>query len=132
MSVGMPETIKLDEFGLLIFYVFGDFPYHVGSSLEKKSGWRDVDVRLLVEDDKFKEWGFGDPTICHTNHKWLTLTKHFSDIGRQMTGLPIDFQIQQQSWANKSYPLKKCKDTKQKKNVRSALGITSLAATKRD
>jgi hypothetical protein len=31
-------------------------------------------------------------------------TGYPADLGKQMTGLPIDFQIQPASWANKHYP----------------------------
>ena len=100
-GVGMPATLYLQEFGQIIEDVFGDCPYHVGSSLEKKKGWRDVDVRLILTDKEYEQWGFGDPERPHQNAKWRGLVKAFSLLGQQITGLPIDFQIQQMTIANK-------------------------------
>ena len=53
MSVGMPQDILLHEFGSQAFFAFGHMPYHVGSSLNNKRDWRDVDVRLILPDDEY-------------------------------------------------------------------------------
>jgi hypothetical protein len=114
MGVGMPATLLLDEFGYLVWSAFGDYPYHVGSSVFRKQ-WRDVDVRLILEDEAYAGMELGDPKYPHQNKKWVALTLAFSALGKAMTGLPIDFQIQQQSDANATYSQKDgC--------VRSALG----------
>lgn len=106
MGVGMPQDILLHEFGSLAWYAFGGVAYHVGSSLKEKSGWRDVDVRVILEDEEYERQGFGDPKDCRANHRWIAMTLAFSLLGKEMTGLPIDFQIQQQSWANATFPSK--------------------------
>jgi hypothetical protein len=49
------------------------------------------------------------------NGKWVSLCMAYSALGKHMTGLPIDFQIQQQSDANKQF-----------KGLRSALCVTPL------
>jgi hypothetical protein len=103
MSVGMPQGILLKEFGKKIRDAFGTHAYHVGSSLMNKTGWRDVDVRLLLEDEQYEAWGFGDPKYPHNNPKWIALVLAFSALGEEMTGLPIDFQIQQITLANKEH-----------------------------
>lgn len=113
MGVGMPAELLLQEFGSQVWHAFGEPPYHVGSSLTNKQ-WRDVDVRLILDDDTYVAM-FGDPRTAHTNGKWVALCLAFSALGRQMTGLPIDFQIQQQSQANEQY-----------KGERSGLGIVAL------
>lgn len=77
--------------------------YHVGSSLTRKLGWRDVDVRLILDDDEYAAMQLGDPTRSMLNEKWVALCLAFSALGKQLTGLPIDFQIQQQSYANKKF-----------------------------
>lgn len=102
-GVGMPMTLYLQEFGQLIEDAFGDCPYHVGSSLMKKTGWRDVDVRLILSDEDYEKWGFGDPRSPQQNKKWRSLVKAYSLLGKTMTGLPIDFQIQQQTEANTTF-----------------------------
>jgi hypothetical protein len=110
----MPAAIYLDEFGAQVVAAFqpaGFGCYHVGSSLFSKK-WRDVDVRLILSDEEYEQLGLGDPAHSHQNPKWVAPILAFSALGRHMTGLPIDFQIQQQTHANKLYA-----------NGRSALGI---------
>lgn len=103
MSTGMPAGIWLHKFGTLIRDYFGHVAYHVGSSLDRKD-WRDVDVRLILPDDEFEQ-RFGDRfQSAETNPKLAAITLAFCALGSQLTGLPIDFQIQPQSHANKVYP----------------------------
>lgn len=106
MGVGMPQDLWLHDFGSLIWDAFGHAPYHVGSSLEKKEGWRDVDVRLILPDDEYARLGLGYPALssAHINPKWRSLCIAYSVLGKHITGLPVDFQIQQQTWANEEYP----------------------------
>lgn len=113
MSVGMPADLYLEEFGYQLWAAFGETPYHVGSSLAGKQ-WRDVDVRLIISDERYERMGLGDPKHPHMNRKWVSLTMAYAALGKALTGLPIDFQIQQQSYANEHYP---------GASGRSALGI---------
>lgn len=115
MGVGMPADLYLEEFGHQIWAAFGHTAYHVGSSVFGKK-WRDVDVRLLLPDEEYERLGLGDPAHPHENAKWVSLVMAYAALGRAMTGLPIDFQIQQQSYANEHYSSKEgC--------IRSALGV---------
>jgi hypothetical protein len=114
MGVGMPTTLLLDEFGYLVWAAFGATAYHVGSSVLNKQ-WGDVDVRLILEDEAYERMELGDPKHPHMNEKWVALTLAFSALGKDMTGLPIDFQIQQQTEANATY-------SQSDGCVRSALG----------
>jgi len=98
-GIGMPATLYLQQFGDIVYQAFGEFPYHVGSSLTG-STWRDVDVRLMLSDNDYAIMGFGDPKCPHENPKWCVFCAAFSELGRRMTNLPIDFQIQQTSLAN--------------------------------
>jgi hypothetical protein len=122
-GVGMPGALLLDAFGSYVWDAFGEIPYHVGSSLETEKGttdwggarlnkgqWRDVDVRLILDDERFKT-EFGDPNDLHRNAKWVATCLAWSAFGRQLTGLPIDFQIQQMTKANKE------------EGLRSAIGL---------
>ena len=102
MSVGMPQALLLQEFGEHVFRAFGYLPYHVGSSLTDKHGWRDVDVRLIIPDAEYERMGLGDPRLQHLNARWVSLVLAWSAFGKTLTGLPIDFQIQQQSYANET------------------------------
>ncbi|MDQ7818732.1 MAG: hypothetical protein RDU14_17025 [Melioribacteraceae bacterium] len=117
-GVGMPATLYLDEFGSQVWSAFGKPPYLVGSALESKQ-WRDVDVRLILDDEIYKAMELGDPSCTHTNAKWVSLCLAYSALGKAITGLPIDFQIQQQSDANKNF-----------KGPRSALGMLELRTQK--
>lgn len=103
MSVGMPATIWLHHFGALVRAAFGEFAYHVGSSLRQKDGWRDVDVRVMLADDVYAAMGLGDPKEPHRNARWVAMCLAFSALGKQMTGLPIDFQIQTLKLANEQF-----------------------------
>lgn len=102
MSTGMPAGIWLTKFGAIVADFFGHDCYHVGSSLTTKD-WRDVDVRLLLPDDEFAAL-FGKGAAAETHPKLAAVTLAFSALGKQMTGLPIDFQIQTVSHANTHYP----------------------------
>lgn len=118
MGVGMPAGLLLEQFGDHIYRAFGHVAYHVGSSLEKKDGWRDVDVRLILSDEVYASMGLGDPVNPHSNAKWVSLVLAWTTFGRVLTGLPIDFQLQQRTWANAQY-----------KGPRSALLVVVVAPT---
>lgn len=107
----MPAALYLDEFASQVWAAFGHPPYLVGSALAGRT-WRDVDVRLILSDAEYAAFGLGDPEHSHRNARWVSLVMAYSALGRAMTGLPIDFQIQQQTHANKNY-----------EGARSALGI---------
>jgi hypothetical protein len=105
MPVGMPQQIWLQEFGEHVRRAFGHVPYHVGSSFEKKDGWRDVDVRLMLPDEEFAAmFPHATPDHMQRDPKWVSTILAWSALGKAMTGLPIDFQIQQRSYANEKYP----------------------------
>lgn len=121
MGVGMPATLKLHRFGELVWDVFGTIPYQVGSSLgSKDQPWRDVDVRVILSDEEYAKWFPScEPYDPHRCDKWCGLVLAFSALGQQMTGLPIDFQIDQQTYANEHH-----------NGHRSALGIMEHRITK--
>jgi hypothetical protein len=102
-GIGMPTSLYLQEFGEILFHAFGEYAYHVGSSLTGAT-WRDVDVRVMLDAEKYSAMGFGDPKRQHESARWVAYTMAFSELGRKMTGLPIDFQIQETNTANADYP----------------------------
>lgn len=101
--IGAPACFALEQACQHINQAFDSYGcYVVGSSLERQD-WRDVDVRMIMEDSKFHElfpnaspnggsWEF--------DSRWLLLTVSISLWLSKMTGLPVDFQIQPQSHAN--------------------------------
>ena len=100
--MGMPAALHLQMFGDLLFRAFGAMPYQVGSSLTG-TVWRDVDVRIMLDPETYQAYGFGDPKCPHENERWVAMTMAFSALGRQMTGLPVDFQFQDRDLANSQY-----------------------------
>ncbi len=102
MGVGMPAHMHLDLFGLVVQDAFGHRPYLVGSAVEGKQ-WRDVDVRLILPDDEWE--GLFGPALHQgsPDPKWSSVCMAYSALGKEMTGLPIDFQIQSRSHANGCY-----------------------------
>jgi hypothetical protein len=104
-GIGQPEGWYLDIFGHIICDVFGHSAYLVGSSLGSRD-YRDVDIRVILDDDEFEAM-FGTKefpmAMSAGSAKWRGLCLAFSVLGEKMTGLPIDFQIQPQTRANKLY-----------------------------
>lgn len=113
----MPAFLYLHEFGSQVWAAFGHPPYLVGSALLGNRTPNDIDVRLILPDDQYEQM-FGDPDRTHSNGKWVSMVLAYSALGKAMTGLPIDFQIQSQSKANA-----------ENDGPRSALGLTPLRMT---
>ena len=134
MSVGFAPSLALDAWARQVANAFaraggatpdgyvasrpGHFGvYQVGSSVKSKQ-WRDVDVVLIMENDWFDEM-FGTHAGAGHSHdpKWAALMGAFCAWGAAVAGLPIDFKVQRQSWANERFPTPA--------HPRSALGMAS-------
>lgn len=99
VGVGMPAALHLEAFGREINDAFGHLPYLVGSAAVGKQ-WRDVDVRLILPDPEFDAL-FPDHTYpSRHDGRWGLLCAAISELARQRTGLPVDFQIQCATFAN--------------------------------
>jgi len=114
--IGAPAVFKLELACRVINQAFGcGFGcYKVGSSMER-ADWRDVDVRLILGDDEFaKQFPAAHLHGAMWEHdpKWLLFTVAITGWLREQTGLPIDFQIQPQTFANEKH-----------KGIRSAVGL---------
>ena len=83
MSIGPQDAFLLDQWGRQLRDAFGVTPYLVGSVARAEAVWRDVDVRMLCGD-----WPAENPARLAALNLSVTLW------GRQVTGLPIDFQFQ--------------------------------------
>lgn len=103
-NIGAPKCFALEAACKQVteaFNAFGGYGglYVVGSVLERPD-WRDVDVRLILDDVEFaklfpqagQHWEF-DP-------RWLLMTVSISEHLSRVTGLPIDFQFQPRTHAN--------------------------------
>lgn len=123
----MPQLLRLEQFATQVYHAFGWPPMLVGSAVAGKQ-WRDVDVRLVLPDAMYvalfdakderdgpfaenydpienaarEHWNKG----THSCGKWVAFCLAFSELGKSMTGLPIDFQIQPESTADMLHPVK--------------------------
>ena len=70
----------------------GEMPYLVGSAVTSRE-WRDVDVRLILSDE--------DHAALSKLVDLKRLDMAMSLWGQQTTGLPIDFQVQGMTEANR-------------------------------
>lgn len=102
IGTGMPETTLLEMFGQWIYDAWGETAYHVGSSTKGKT-WRDVDVRLMLDDEEFHSLFPGYRAARQRDAKWSLICAAISELGKRLTGLPVDFQIQSATTANKLY-----------------------------
>lgn len=92
----MAQTALLLDWAASVQQTFkGEMCYHVGSSLHTKD-YRDVDVRLILNDSDF------DALAQRVKIDRLNLA--VSLWGNQVTGLPIDFQVQRMTEANAEFP----------------------------
>jgi hypothetical protein len=98
----MPALLRLDAFAARVEDAFGELPFLVGSATRTKQ-WRDVDVRLILDDDIFDTMFGGEMKPPRMNLRWALICDALSELARQQTGLPVDFQIQRQTEANEQY-----------------------------
>lgn len=71
--------------------------YLVGSVERGEGGWRDVDVRMMLNDDEF------DRLFGHSSTLWQAFCLAWTGYLRADTGLPIDFQVQRTTEANEKH-----------------------------
>jgi hypothetical protein len=75
----------------------GGPPYLVGTAgVGGADSYRDVDVRLMLDDEEFAE-------VCPTRERWELLCVAISTYLRDRTGLPVDFQLQRIREANERF-----------------------------
>lgn len=100
-----PAAFNLSMACVAVNKAFGDSfgCYLVGSSLRKRD-YRDVDVRLILADEEFARlFGEGAQSCPQLNPTWSLFCSAISLFLQTHTGLPVDFQIQQQTEANKEF-----------------------------
>lgn len=95
-SLDVTERFLLEEWACSITAAFGVHPYLVGS-VARAEAWRDVDVRLMLDDDVYAQL-----TNWRTQQA-AALNVAMSLWGQRATGLPIDFQFQRTSEANEKH-----------------------------
>jgi hypothetical protein len=104
--IGAPAVFKLQLALRVVVEAFGGMSeagcYIVGSCLERPD-FRDVDVRMIMEDEVFAHHFPNAGQHWEFDAKWLLLTVAISDWLSKETGLPVDFQFQSMSHANKAF-----------------------------
>jgi hypothetical protein len=102
--VHAPRLFLLSQACLPLVYAFG-VPYHVGSSLVRPD-FRDVDVRLILGDQEYDALFPGaERGVREMAHaRWSVMSSSISLYLSQASGLPVDFQFQQMTDANRRYP----------------------------
>lgn len=83
-ALSPPEMMQLDLWASAFHSTFDHGPWLVGSVLTRRD-YRDVDVRMVLDDD---DPLFADPDRLRLLHVAI------SSWARQTTGLPVDFQFQ--------------------------------------
>lgn len=100
-TLSPPVLHRLDLACQHISDVFGGWngPFLVGSVQERTAGpSSDVDVRLILNDDDY------DALMAGTPDGFATLLDFaLGSYVREITGLPIDFQVQRMTEANKNH-----------------------------
>ncbi len=89
------DVALLKQWGAAVRVMFfGEVPYLVGSALTS-ADYRDVDVRVILDDP--------DHAALAGILKVSSLNVAVSLWGQKATGLPIDFQVQQMTEANRDF-----------------------------
>lgn len=99
-----PAAFNLSMACVIVNKAFDGFGcYLVGSSLKKRD-YRDVDVRFIMSDEAFaKLFGEGFDRCPQLSPAWSLLCSSISLFLQTHSGLPVDFQIQQQTKANEEF-----------------------------
>lgn len=102
------QQLLHDWVPLLVELFNGEMCYQVGSSLDKAQPHRDIDVRTMLDHDDFVKLA----SLVNIDRLNLAISLW----GQKVTGLPIDFQVQDVDYANKHH-----------NGMRSAVGIGGVA-----
>lgn len=101
IHLGATEMHRLAQACLLVEQAFGEKVYLVGSAM-KTPEYRDVDLRIILEDDQFRALFGGGDQLTNASGKmlpfWCLVCNSVSEMLAARTGLPIDFQVQARSW----------------------------------
>lgn len=102
--LGTVAFYRLDRAAVSVLQAF-DFSYGVflvGSAL-RRPDFRDVDVRCIVADEDFERLFQGAPGASWRHPLWALTCSSISMHLARTTDLPIDFQVQPATEANRDY-----------------------------
>jgi hypothetical protein len=101
--VGAPAVFALRMACQDLDRAFGGYGcYLVGSALDRPD-WRDVDVRCIMGDADFAALFPDAKEHWECDPRWLWMTVSISERLSRLTGLPVDFQFQPQTHANRRF-----------------------------
>lgn len=111
-NLGPHQHLLLDQFGQLVYAAWGAVGYRVGSSTRAGESWRDIDIRVMLDKPDWERRfqrpdDTGDLVEHETRHRhpgWMAEMLAWAVLGERITGLPIDFQVEQAGWANEAFP----------------------------
>lgn len=103
--LGPSQTSVLALFGKVVREGWQHTPYQVGSSLRDGEIPRDIDVRVMIPLTEFRQrFPLTDPDRRHVCEQWRAQMMVWSEWGRHLTGLTIDFQVEPEEDANERFP----------------------------
>ena len=103
-----PHQLKrLDLACIAIREAFPNYGPVLVGSVGERTDFRDVDVRVILRDKDFDHI-FGKGTAdshgeAHSDPRWSLLCSALSEWLSDLSGLPVDFQIQRMTEANATY-----------------------------
>ncbi len=101
--VGAPKIFALELACQQVNRAFNSFGcYLVGSALTRPD-WRDVDVRMILDDEEFHKLFPDAGTHWEFDPRWILLTVAISEYLSKASTLPVDFQFQPQTHANEKH-----------------------------
>lgn len=106
--IGAPQFFRLNEACVVVerAFSFGLGTYLVGSALKKRD-YRDVDVRTILLDEDFERLFPGVNGGATWRHPtWSLVCSSIAMYLSAVSGLPVDFQIQSMTEANRDYSQK--------------------------
>ena len=99
------QSQMLGLFGKVVRDAWQEVPYQVGSSLVSGEIPRDIDVRVMISTEDFAQRFPGtNVKRRHVCEQWRAQMMVWSDWGRHLTGLNIDFQVEPIEDANERFP----------------------------
>lgn len=99
------QSHVLGLFGRVVREAWQAHPYQVGSSLESGRIPRDIDVRVMISLAEFQHRFPGtNPERRHVCEQWRAQMMVWSEWGRHLTGLNVDFQVEPEDDANARFP----------------------------
>ena len=91
---------RLNHACMVVQRAFQSSTYLVGSAVnaEKEGVWRDIDVRTILGDEEWDELFDGRPDF------WGLFCLGVATYLTEVSGLPIDYQVQRRTEANERFP----------------------------